>query len=251
MLKLAVLEDDPRLLKGVIYIIDKHKLGEPIAFATNSEEFIQQVEERKPDALILDIDLGEGSMNGVEVANYFNLPVFFITGHKQTFHTKIETLNINKDVPVFDISKPLIEENFVKLFVKFDRLIRAYQLEKQKDFEVTTLIEGKISVEFDDIVYVEAISAEESKSNNKKIQLSSREEPHVVSHKSMKSFFEMGLSKEKFIQTSQSMIVNKAYINFKEIKRGDSEYIIRFGVNEKVRIKTIYLTESFWSNLKK
>lgn len=66
-----------------------------MVFATNSEEFIEQVEEKNPDALILDIDLGVGSWNGVAVANYFNLPVFFITGHKQTFNKEIELLNIS------------------------------------------------------------------------------------------------------------------------------------------------------------
>lgn len=65
-LKVAILEDNPSLLKDHKQNLEAIELVEVVAFATNSTDFLNNENTSKADALLLDIDLGGGSnMNGL------------------------------------------------------------------------------------------------------------------------------------------------------------------------------------------
>lgn len=66
----------------------------------------------------------------------------------------------------------------------------------------------------------------------------------------MEYFFEQGLSKDNFIQTSQSFIVNKRYLIDKKITRNDESCDIDFIVGQKSKTHQIEITEEYWKNIK-
>jgi DNA-binding LytR/AlgR family response regulator len=67
----------------------------------------------------------------------------------------------------------------------------------------------------------------------------------------MNYFFEQGLSKQNFIQTSQSFIVNKSYLRELKITRENISYQITFMAGEKPKTESIEITEEYWKNIKK
>ena len=92
-LKVAILEDNPSLLKDHKQNLEATELVEVVAFATNSTDFLNNEKTSKADALLLDIDLGGGSsMNGLEVAYKLKLPVLFVSGHNAANLKEIEKL---------------------------------------------------------------------------------------------------------------------------------------------------------------
>jgi chemotaxis response regulator CheB len=54
-LRVAILEDSKALLKELKENVEATGLAEVVAWATNSEEFIEKLGEVKPEALLLDI----------------------------------------------------------------------------------------------------------------------------------------------------------------------------------------------------
>ena len=98
---------------------------EVVAFATGSDEFLRKVNSNKPEALVLDIDLAGDSMSGLDIANKLKLPVLFASGKTKDFISGIEDLNVNSDMPVEHISKPITAEKLKKILPKFIAEIEA------------------------------------------------------------------------------------------------------------------------------
>lgn len=244
MLKLALLEDSPWLLKDLMNIFDDHKIGAVIIHNTKSSAFIPEVLAKKPDALVLDIDLNGDSMSGIDVANHLNLPTFFITGHIKNFIEQFETLKLSKEVPVEFMSKPINTEKLINLFQKFEKNIQAFA--KIDYLKIRLQDYPYPQVKQADIVFIQSVF--NSKSNAKEIQLSTRENTYHVARKSMESFFTDGLNKAHFVQTSQSHIVNRQYLNEAKIKRGDKQVDISYEIKGKTIKKSFEITEEYWSS---
>jgi DNA-binding LytR/AlgR family response regulator len=250
-LKLALLEDSTVLLKDLKNYIEDNRLGEVAIIASDSEDFLKQFDlaKQKPDALILDIDLAGDTMTGVDVANHLNLPVFFISGKTKDYLEQIQALKLDKEVPVEFMTKPISSEKLVKLFDRFEKTIKAFKKTDTILLPITGF-DKECEIQVDDIVFIRAVSAYESKSNNKEVQLRTSEKPLNISHKSMNYFFDKGLSKAQFIEMNQSYIVNKAYVNQLEIKRTDKSYRIDYEINGKTKHENIDITERYWKNRK-
>jgi DNA-binding LytR/AlgR family response regulator len=250
LLKLALLEDSAFLLKDLKNTIEEHHLGEVVLMASNSIDFFRQFEEAviKPDALILDIDLSGDSMKGTDIANLLDLPVFFITGKTREYVDQIETLRYRKEVPIEFMTKPVATEKLVKLFKRFEKSVIAHKL--VPDNLELKVLDGRIGqLKQDKIVFIK--STQNSESNNKEIQLNDDLKTYKVSHTPMKRFFELGLSKEKFIQTSQSYIVNRQYLKTLDITRDKSKYTLPYMVNGVEKTEKIEITDKYWSELNK
>ena len=250
-LKLALLEDNVIILKDLKNHIEENKLGTVVFISTTSEDFLKRMESdgARIDALILDIDLAGDSMSGIDVANFFeDKPVLFITGKTRDYIDQIEALKFKKDVPVEFMTKPVNVDKLTNLFVKFEKSVKAYRNHETLNVKFLDYDQPGY-LKQDEIVYIR--SDFHSKTNNKKIQLTTRFDECTVSRKSMDYFFELGLSKENFIQTSQSFIVNKRYFRDKKIKRIDASCLIHFKVGEKSKSMEIDITDEYWNNLKK
>jgi DNA-binding LytR/AlgR family response regulator len=248
-LKLALLEDNSLLLKDLKYQIEENNLAEILISSSKSNEFMEKMETQLPDALVLDIDLIGDSMSGLDVANYFkDIPILFITGNTRQYIDQIETLKINKDVPVDFLTKPVVKEKLVRTFMKLEKNIRAYARIETLNIKLLDYFQPE-PIKQDEIVYIR--SDYTSNSNNKKIQLTSNYDECTVSRKSMNYFFENGLSKELFIQTSQSFIINKKYLRELKIKRDIVNYHISFSAGSKAKTELIEITEEYWRNIKR
>jgi FixJ family two-component response regulator len=77
----AVVDDDPSMLKGVERLLNAHGFG--TAVFTSAEDFLDRGDQGKVSCLVLDINLG--GMSGIELrrelrASGSSLPVVFLTG---------------------------------------------------------------------------------------------------------------------------------------------------------------------------
>jgi|SRR5690606_37824653 len=80
---ILVVEDEPLIAEDIAgYLVESG--FEVAAIANNAQEALDQLERTNPDALLLDINLGEG-MDGIELAGIIrkklNIPFVFLTSH--------------------------------------------------------------------------------------------------------------------------------------------------------------------------
>lgn len=246
-LKVAILEDDPRLLLDLEYMVEELGLADIVAKSQNSSDFITLVETKKPEALFLDIDLLGDTMSGIDVCNRLNLPTLFISGKTKENLEKIEDLKIYNKHPIDFLSKPVREERLKRVFEKFIEQIQYFQKSNFLKVKLRNGITEKIKQS--DIIYIESIP--NSTSNSKNIFTKNSINPLEISKMGMDDFFEIGLSKENFIKTYQSYIVNKDYLNLTTLKKGDNLAEIKFQIDAKEYTKKISLSREFLQKIRK
>ena len=78
--KVGLLEDNQALLKDLKSIVEQLDSIQVVCYATNSSDFIAKVESTQPQILLLDIDLVNDSMTGLDVAKLLKRPVIFVSG---------------------------------------------------------------------------------------------------------------------------------------------------------------------------
>jgi|SRR5690554_108445 len=246
-LNVAILEDSTLLLKELVRRMQDLKLAEVKVKATNSEDFLNKIKSYPGhiDALILDIDLAGDSMNGIDIANYFQKPVLFITGKTREYIDRIEELKIFKDTPVEFLTKTGNDDKLLRVFQKFQKqIIHNYK----EEFISLKFIDGfNTPVKQRDIVLIESIP--NSSSNNKLVYLITSEEPKEISKTSMGDLFDLGLSREKFIKTSQSYLINEAYLG--DIKKNQDKYTFRYEGPGFQKEHTIEISKSYRESIRK
>ena len=204
-LRVAILEDSKALLKELKENVEATGLAEVVAWATTSEEFLEKASDVKPEALLLDIDLGGDSMNGLDIANSLKLPVLFVSGKTRDFYQNIEELNLNSDITIEHISKPITPEKLKKILPKFINEIRAMNKAQYVYLDFGDTRRNKISI--DSIVCLYTDKDNGADSNNKLIYFTDRKHEVLVDF----SFSKMelhGFSKNQFITIHKSFRVN-------------------------------------------
>ena len=204
-LQVAILEDSRALLKELKENVEATGLVEVVAWATNSEEFIEKVGEVKPEALLLDIDLGGDSMNGLDIANTLKLPVLFVSGKTRDFFQSIEELNINSEITIEHISKPITPEKLKKILPKFINEIRAMNQAQFVYIDFGDSRRNKIAL--DSIVCLHTDKKMGADSNNKLIYFTDRKKEVLVDF-SFSKMEQHGFSKNQFITIHKSFRVN-------------------------------------------
>lgn len=208
-LKVAILEDNKLLLKDLKENLENSGLVEVVAYALDTEELFDKIKSCTPEALILDIDIGSDSMNGLDVASKLQLPVLFVSGKTRDFFLNIEELNANSENIVEHLTKPITLNKLNKTLPKFIKQIRLMDSTQFVYLDFLSSKRNKIAVS--DIVFLETNKEHGSKSNNKRIYFTEREPETLVdfSFRTMKS---MGLSENQFITIHKSFRVNMAHI---------------------------------------
>ena len=117
--KLAILEDNQELLEDRKRNLQVIENVEVVASADNSVDFLKQVREIKPDAILVDIDLKNDSMNGLDRAYKLNLPVLFVSSENAKHIKDIENLKLEHELIVDHITKPFTENAFIKTVKRF------------------------------------------------------------------------------------------------------------------------------------
>ncbi len=81
---IVVVEDDPGTQKATARLLRTY--GYDVEIFASAEQFLERTSDMKIDCLLLDINLGAGSMSGIELQQKlmetgFSSPIIFTTGH--------------------------------------------------------------------------------------------------------------------------------------------------------------------------
>jgi len=204
-LKVAILEDNKDQLKDRKMNLEENGLAKVVVWSTNSNDFIEKVNNEKPDAMLLDIDLGNDSMTGLDVAYKLELPVMFVSSHNAKNLKEIEFLQREFDFPVEHITKPFTEKDFIKTATRFLKEVNE-QLKSAfvcLDFKDTR----KIKIAVDTIVYLESETGNSGASNNKRIYFTDRK-PETLYDFSFSKMAELGFDTNLFVRTHKSFRLN-------------------------------------------
>ena len=246
-LKVAILEDNKLLLKDLKENLEATELVDVVAWASTSEEFMEKVKTNSPEAILLDIDLGGDSLNGLDIANKLKLPVLFVSGKTKDFYQGIEDLNINSEISVEHISKPITLEKLKKILPKFINEIRALSKTKFVFLDFGSTKRNKISI--DTIVCLCTDKDNGAESGNKQIFFTNRPFEILIDF-SYSKMEEKGFSKNQFIT------IHKSYrVNVDKILNYDTKtHEVRFQVQSpsgKTDIKTLPVSENYRKDLTK
>jgi len=208
-LKIAILEDNKLLLKDLKQNLTDSGLVEVVAWAVDTEEFLNKVKKSSPEALLLDIDIGGDSLTGLDIAHILQLPVLFVSGKTKDFYAGIEELNLNSEKIVDHISKPITLEKLNKILPKFIRQIRSTQKHQYAYLDFRDSKRNKIALS--DIVFLESDKRFGAETNNKRVYFTNRP-PETLVDFSFVKMEDKGLSKNQFITIHKSFRVNASHI---------------------------------------
>lgn len=235
-LKVAILEDNAHLLKELKTNLEDTGLVEVIAYARDSEDFLDKIKKGRPDALIMDIDLGGDSMNGLDITNLLKLPTLFVSGKTGEYFKDIEAIDGNEKVPIKHITKPITLDKLNKILPKFLNEINSIQ---KKSISLDFFEKGTYNITEENIVY---LSSKHEDSGNKEVYFIDRG-PEVLIDFSFKKMLAKGFTEGLFVPIHKQYLVNKnkilSYSNnqieIQVMKSGGLVSIIKLDVSENYR----------------
>lgn len=240
-LKLAILEDNKEQLKERKINLEETGLADVVVWATNSEDFLNKVPGQIVDAVVLDIDLANDSLSGLDVAYKIKLPTLFVSGHNPRHLLEIEKLEREFDIPVRHITKPATDAEFKKTATKFLTEVR---LLKESSFVILDFRDSKKNkIHVDSIVYLCADKAAGSLSNNKQIFFTDRK-PEILIDFSFNKMAELGFNRNQFLTIHRSYVVNEKHIRSVKKQISKIEVLVMNASGEK-EIKLLSMSENF------
>lgn len=245
-LKVAILEDNKEQLKDRKLNLEENGLADVIVWSTNSSEFIELANQKKPDALLVDIDLGNDNITGLEVAFKLKLPVMFVSGHNAKHLKDIEKLQREFEFPVEHITKPFTEKDFIKTATIFLKEVSEQLKAAFIYLDFNNSKRNKIPV--NTIVFLESETGKSGESNNKKIYFTNRP-PEVLIDFSFSKMENYGFDPKIFIKTHRSYRVNAKKIDcYNNSHKVTVEYMNH---NGKMEIKEIPVSLNYQRGIKK
>jgi len=241
LIKVAILEDSPLLLKSLEEDLNETNLVEVVVSATKSSDFLEKVKVNQIEALVMDIDLGGDNMNGLDIANKLKLPVLFVSGKTIEFTHSIEELNMNLPIPVQHISKPITVEKLKRILPKFLNEISAFNRTRFIYLDFSDRKRNRIAI--DTIVFLETDTGNSGASNNKRIYFTDRK-PETLYNFSLTKMEDKGFDKTQFIQIRSSHRVNvDKILRYNNITHEIEVEV--FESNGKTVIKNLPVSENF------
>lgn len=183
--KIAILEDNSKLLEKLSEYILKIQNVEIVLKSKNSDDFFEQLSTTLPDILLTDLDLGNDSMTGIEVAQEIQLPVFFASVNTADYVENMESLKRDAEICVDHITKPFTEEQFLKSFKRFLKEVELFSNLQYIYLDFNKTKRNKILI--DDIVFLSADKQLGSESNNKQIHFTNRPSEKLIDFSSILS----------------------------------------------------------------
>ncbi len=234
--RIALLEDNPRQLEKLESYLVQIPHVEIVLKSKSSEHFFEQLKTIQPDILVADLDLGNDSMTGMDVAQDIQLPVLF-TGDVKNYVRDIENLKRDAEISVDHITKPFKEEQFVKSLKRFLQEVNFFSPPQYVTLEFN---KKKNRILIDDIVY---LCANKNASNNKEIYFINSAPASLIDF-SFTRMEESGLLKSQFVTIHKSFRVNKKYIKAYNPKTEKIEISIFDGPG-KTKSVTIKVSENY------
>ena len=206
-MRVAVLEDDPAILKDLVHRLRESGLVEVVLHARERAEFLAEAIALHPDALVLDIDLVGDPQGGLLVARELALPVLFFSGHVGRNLEAIEVLDSqHASVPVAHLSKTCTDEVFQGRLRKFVEEVRSWQRYRP----ITLRPSGKggtMEVEVTEIVAI-MVDPRGAASNNKRVLFLERK-PVTIADVTLARLGDFGFPEDVFIRISSRCAVNR------------------------------------------
>ena len=244
-LKVAILEDNPLLLKDLKMQLENTGLVTVIAHNTDPNKFIDKIKESKPEALVLDIEINGANINGIDIANRFDLHVLFASGKTKNYIENIEELNLNSKQIIEHVSKPIRQDKLEKILPKFISQIHALQKSQYIYLKINKYEE---KIEFDDIVFLDSDKKYNSKSNNKRIYFRNRK-PETLIDFSFSGMKEKGFDKKKFMRIHKSYVVNVSLLEPNDLIK--NKLSVTFMENDKKVEKELTVSKENITDLNK
>lgn len=212
-----------------------------VAASYDAKSFLCAVKETNPDILILDLNLGDSYMNGMEVAYHLKLPVIFVSSNVPQYVKDMENLKRDFSICVDHLTKPFSEQDFKKTLSRFFTDVSFYMNQKHVYLNIGKLKRNKISL--NSIVYLAADKASGSESNNKEIYFNDRNKELLID-------FSFSKMEEKGFPKSQFITIHKSYrVNINHIKHycrtSESISVEIFSATGKPQIKTLPVSENY------
>ena len=244
---IALLEDNPKQLEKLELYLQHIPNIQIVLKSRSSDHFFEELKTVKPDILLADLDLGNDSMTGMEVAQELNIPVFFASVNTREYIEDIENLKRDSGICVDHITKPFTEEKFVKSFKRF--LQEVYLFSNLQyvylDFNKTK----RNRVLLDDIVYLSADKSSGSESNNKQIHFINRKTENLIDF-SFSKMEDKGLMQDQFLTIHKSFRVNRKYIKCYD-KKSETVEITVYDSNSKTKSYCLPVSENYQSFIKR
>ena len=192
--KVALLEDNKKQLEKLESYLTKIPNVELVLVSTSSDDFFEQLKNKHIEILLADLDLGNDSMTGMEVAQELKIPVFFASINTADYVENMEHLKRDAEICIDHITKPFTEEQFIKSFKRFLREVDFFSNSQYVYLDFNKTKRNKILI--DDIVYLCADKELGSIFNNKQIYFTNRTPENLIDF-SFSKMEEKGLNPEQ------------------------------------------------------
>ena len=245
--RIALLEDNKKQLEKLAGYLEKIPNAQLVLKSSSSDDFFEHLKTATPDILVADLDLGNDSMSGMEVATELNLPVFFASINTADYIEDLEELKRDAEICVDHITKPFTEEQFTKSFIRFLKEVYLFSNLDYVHLDFNKTKRNKILI--DDIVYLCADKRAGSESNNKQIHFINRKPENLIDF-SFSKMEEKGLQKSQFVTVHKSFRVNKKYIRCYHRKAGTIEISVFDGWG-KTKSHYLPVSETYQTDIKK
>ncbi len=220
--KIYIVEDEPLIADTIAHVLEKE--GYTVCgIADNAKEALYDIDEIKPDLILLDINLN-GTITGIDLAEKINtkfkIPFIYLTSL-----TDEETINrVKKTNPSGFLSKPFNEAGLrsnieISLF-KYEQI-----KEEKKLIENSFFIKNKgelIKIKKSDIIYIEAYDNYAKLICNEKKYLLSFTLKKVAEKLNDKSFIRIHRSYIINVTKIDSLCDGYVFVNHKKIPIGKS-----------------------------
>ncbi|WP_378106380.1 LytR/AlgR family response regulator transcription factor [Chryseobacterium sp. sg2396] len=244
---LALLEDNPKQLEKLESYLLKISNVEIVLKSRSSEDFFEQLKTVKPDILVADLDLGNDSMTGMEIAQELKIPVFFASINTADYIEDIEDLKREADICVNHITKPFTGEQFFKSFSRFLKEVCLFSELQYVYLDFNKTRGNRIAL--DDIVYLCADKQAGSESNNKQIHFINRSHENLIDF-SFSRMQEKGFPKSHFITIHKSFRVNRKYIKCYH-KKTETVEVFLYDDQGKIKSHHLPVSENYQSEIRR
>lgn len=241
--RIAILEDNLKKLEKLAACLSLIPNVQIVLQSRNSDHFFHELADARPDILIADLDLGNDSMTGMDVAEEIKLPVFFASGNTREYIDKMEHLKRDAEICIDHITRPFTEEQFVKSFKRFLQEVSFFSPPQYVTLEFN---KKKNRILIDNIVY---LRTNKNASNNKEIFFINSAPASLIDF-SFSRMDESGLLKSQFITIHKSFRVNKKHIRGYNPKTEKIEISIFDGLG-KTKPITIKVSENYQPAIRK
>ena len=244
-MKIALLDDNQEQLERNQRFL-KNLAVEVVTASLSAKTFLQEVKLSKPEILVLDLNLGDSYMTGMEVAFELKLPVLFASSNTPEYVKEMERLKRDEVLCVDHITKPFTELEFQKTLTRFLQEVKFFGNQHHVTLDLGKQKRTKIALE--SIVYLVADKASGSESNNKEIYFNNRNKELLIDF-SFTRMEEKGLTKSQFITIHKSYRVNVNHI-IHYCKKSENVGVEVFTSSGKLETKHLPVSENYQSVLK-